>query len=270
MSNQHGPRFSKETLQCQQHQIHLVRKLHHYQRKCHVQRRQMTLAIIIIRTIESISQPRLACRCLHTQPSITRDTSRYSRSKPKGETLHSSYLHTKFRQYDNNFRVPACLRVQCTFSASVPVFTTTSVPSFTKTHCNNLSNKSHSWPACDTNQLCKFQFKQKHEHKLTIKGFCFISSFIKQFPLPTQSRPSPMTHYMFHSSTFTTAAQNHECYLMHLRTQNQHSQTGKHSQTMFILTHNPLSTNNINTKFYRAFSAMTATTFLSLSQHFRA
>jgi hypothetical protein len=102
------------------------------------------------------------------------------------------------------------------------------------------------------------------------KGFRFVSSFIKQFPLPTQSRPSPMTHYMFHSSTFTTAAQNHECYLMHLRTQNQHSQTGKHSQTMFILTHNPLSTNNINTKFYRAFSAMTATTFLSLSQHFRA
>ena len=26
-----------------------------------------------------------------------------------------------------------------------------------------------------------------------------------------------MTHYMFHSSTFTTAVQNHECYLMHLR-----------------------------------------------------
>ena len=26
-----------------------------------------------------------------------------------------------------------------------------------------------------------------------------------------------MTHYMFQSNTFTTAVQNHECYLMHLR-----------------------------------------------------
>ena len=59
MSNQHGPRFAKETLQGQQHQIHLVRKLHHYQRKCHVQRRQMTLAIIITKTVKSISQPKI-------------------------------------------------------------------------------------------------------------------------------------------------------------------------------------------------------------------
>ena len=149
MSNQHGPRFSKETLQGQQHQIHLVRKLHHYQRKRHAQRRQTTLAIIITKTVKSISQPRLACRCLHTQSFMSRDILRYSPSKPKEKNFHSGYLHTKFSQYDKNFRVPACLRVQCTFSASVPVFTTTFVPGFTKTNCNNLSNKSHSWPAWD-------------------------------------------------------------------------------------------------------------------------
>jgi hypothetical protein len=38
-----------------------------------------------------------------------------------------------------------------------------------KTNCNNPSNKSHSWPACEIQQLCKSQFRQKHEQKLTIK-----------------------------------------------------------------------------------------------------
>ena len=75
-----------------------------------------------------------------------------------------------------------------------------------------------------------------------------------------------MTHYMFHSSKFTTtAAQNHECYMMHLRNQNQHSQTDEHSSLCPFLTHSPLSTNNLNTKFHRASSAMTVPTFLSLS-----
>ena len=103
-----------------------------YQRKCHAQRRQMTLAIIIAKMIKSISQPRLTCRYPQTQPFISRDMLRYSCSKPKEKNCHSGYLHIKLSQYDNNSRVPACLRVQCTFSASVPVFTTTSVPGFTK------------------------------------------------------------------------------------------------------------------------------------------
>ena len=96
------------------------------------------------------------------------------------------------------------------------------------------------------------------------KGFRFVSSFIKQFPLPTQSRPSPMTHYMFQSNTPTTAVQNHECYLMHLRIK-----TNIPKQTVFACSFSlsPLSTNNLNTKFHRAFSAMTVPTFLSLSQH---
>ena len=115
-----------------------------YQRKCHAQRRQMTLAIIIAKMIRSISQPRLTCRCPQTHPFISRDMLRYSCSKPKEKNCHSGYFHTKLSQYDNNSRVPACLRVQCTFSASVPVFTNTSVSGFTKTNCNNPSKVSHT------------------------------------------------------------------------------------------------------------------------------
>ena len=52
----------------------------------------------------------------------------------------------------------------------------------------------------------------------------------KQFPLPTQFRPSPMTHYLFQSNAITTAVQTDmRGYLMHLRNQNQRSQTGKQS-----------------------------------------
>ena len=71
-----------------------------------------------------------------------------------------------------------------------------------------------------------------------------------------------MTQYMFQSNTSTTAAQNHECYLMHLRIK-----TNIPKQTVFACSFSlsPLSTNNLNTKFHRAFSAMTVPTFLSLS-----
>ena len=53
-----------------QHHKHLVLKLHFYQRKCHNQRRQTTLAIIATKTIELVSQSKLACRYLHAHPSI--------------------------------------------------------------------------------------------------------------------------------------------------------------------------------------------------------
>ena len=126
---------------------------------------------------------------------------------PKGEYLHSRYLHTKFSQYDNNSRVPTCLRVQFTFSASVTVLTTTSVPGFTKNNCNNPSSESHTWPACDTKQLSKFQSK-KNMKTNSQQSFLFRFKFgSKQFPLPTQSRSSPLTYYMLCSNTSTTAAQ---------------------------------------------------------------
>ena len=55
-----------------QHQKHLVLKLHLYQRKCHNHRRQTTLAIIAIKTIELVSQPKLGlqkppCSSIHLE-----------------------------------------------------------------------------------------------------------------------------------------------------------------------------------------------------------
>ena len=111
---------------------HLVRKLHRYHRKCHAQRRKMTLEIIITKTIESISQPRLTCRCLHTQPFISRDMLRYTCSKPKGETSIQVIFTQSSVSMTTTSEYLACLRVQYTFSASVPVFTTTSVSGFTE------------------------------------------------------------------------------------------------------------------------------------------
>ena len=133
---------------------------------------------------------------------------RYGCFKPKGEYLHSGYLHTKFSQSDNNSRVPTCLRVQCTFSASVPVLTTTSVPGFTN-NCNNPSSESHTWPACDTAQLSKFRSKKKHENKLTAK---FPVSFQVQFKTVSTSYTVQVVsidlqYYMLNSNTSTTAAQ---------------------------------------------------------------
>ena len=62
---------------------------------------------------------------------------------------------------------------------------------------------------------------------------------------------------------FHNCSSNHGCYLMHLRNQDQHSQTG--GVYMLSLSFNPLSTNSLNTKFHRAFSAMTVPISLSLS-----
>ena len=53
--------------------------------------------------------------------------------------MHSSCLHTKSSQSDNNFRVPTCLRVQYTFSASVPGFTN---------NCTNPKKQRKSYLTC--------------------------------------------------------------------------------------------------------------------------
>ena len=55
-----------------QHHKHLALKLHLYQRKCHNHRRQTTLAIIAIKTIELVSQPKLGlqkppCSSIHLE-----------------------------------------------------------------------------------------------------------------------------------------------------------------------------------------------------------
>ena len=88
----------------------------------------------------------------------------------------------------------------------------------------------------------------------------------KQFPLPTQFRPSPMTHYLFQSNVITTAVQNRHPWLPDASEKSK--PTFPNRQTKFalaMLTHSPLSTNNLNTKFHCAFSAMTVPIYLSLS-----
>ena len=114
-------------------------------------------------------------------------------SKPKGEYLHSSYLHTKFSQSDDNSRVPTCLRVQYTFSASVPVLTTTSVQ-VSQDNCNHSSSKIipdlpvtlHNCPNSDQRKNMKTNSQQSF-----LSRFKFSS---KHFPLPTQFRSLLLTY----------------------------------------------------------------------------
>ena len=138
-------------------------------------------------------------------------------------------------QYDNNSRVPACLRVQCTFSASVPVFTTTSVPGFTRANCNNPSNVSHTWPACDPKQLCKFQtkiWKQTHN-----------KSFLCRFKSHKTVSTSYTVQAVSNDSLHVPIKRNHNCSSKPQmlpdasENQNQHSQTVKQSSPWpFLLT----------------------------------
>ena len=89
--------------------------------------------------------------------------------------------------------------------------------------------------------------RQKHENKLTIKVSCFVSSLIKQISTSytVQAVSNDSIHAPF--KRIHNCNSNHECYLMHLRNQNQHSQTGGVYLSLFSLS--PLSTNNLNTKF---------------------
>ena len=85
MSTQHGPRFAKETLQGRLTSQASCSQLHFYQMKYHTQRRQTTLAIIAIKTIELVSQSNwLADISVLVHPS--REV-RYDCSKPKGNTM---------------------------------------------------------------------------------------------------------------------------------------------------------------------------------------
>ena len=62
---------------------------------------------------------------------------------------------------------------------------------------------------------------QKHEKQTHNKVSGFVSKYSsKQFPLPTQFRSFPMTHYMSQSNALTTAVQTNILgYLMHLTNQ---------------------------------------------------
>ena len=100
------------------------------------------------------------------------------------------------------------------------------------------------------------------------QSFLFVSKYSsKQFPLHTQFRPFPPTYSNTCSTQTLPQLQSKPTslvYLMHLRNQiNVPKQANKvHSGHS---THHLLSTNNLNTKFHCAFSAMTVPISLSLS-----
>jgi hypothetical protein len=184
-------------------------------------------------------------------------------SKPKGEYLHSSYLHTKFSQSDDNSRVPTCLRVQYTFSASVPVLTTTSVQ-VSQDNCNHSSSKIipdlpvtlHNCP----NSGQRKTWKQTHN-----KVSCFVSSSVQN-----------SFHFLHSSGRFywltVLHAQLKQFPQLQLKPRMLPDASEKSRSTFpnrwcphvsFSLTPSP--TNSLNTKFHCAFSAMTVPISLSLS-----
>ena len=142
--------------------------------------------------------------------------------------MHSSCLHTKSSQSDNNFRVLTCLRVHCAFSASVPGFTT---------DCNNPSNVSHTWPACNTAKL--FRFRSKKTMKTNSQ-----QSFLFRFKIQFKTVSTSYTvQVVSNDSLHVPIKRNHNC------SSNQHpwlpdasdrsnqlSQTGKHSSLRCQLT----------------------------------
>ena len=114
-----------------------------------------------------------------------------------------------------------------------------------KTNCNNPSNVSHTWPACDSKQLCKFQTKSwKQTHNKSFL-FRFKSHRTVSTSYTVQAVSNDSIHAPF--KRIHNCNSNDECYLMPLRNQNQHSQTGGVYLSLFSLS--PLSTNNLNTKF---------------------
>ena len=175
----------------------------------------------------------------------------------------SQSVFTRFRQSDDNSRVPTCLRVQYTFSASVPVLTTTSVQ-VSQDNCNHPSSKIipdlpvilHNCP----NSGQRKTWKQTHN-----KVSCFISSSAQNnfHFLHSSGRFYWLTVLHAQLKQFHNCSSNHGCYLMHLRNSRSTFPNRWCPHVSFFLT--PSSTNSLNTKFHCAFSAMTVP--ISLSQH---
>ena len=116
---------------------------------------------------------------------------------------------------------------------------TTSVPGFTN-NCNNPSNVSHTWPACDTAQLFKFQSK---ENMKTNSQQSFLFRFKIQFKTVSttytvQVVSNDLQQYMLNSNTSTTAVQTNILgYLMHLRNQINVPKQANKAHSVTITTH---------------------------------
>ena len=111
-------------------------------------------------TSQQPSSPVHSKQCLTASKSITRGTTRYSSSKPKGKLeqklkLHSNCLHAKFSQYDNDSRHLEYL--------SVSGFTTASVFNLKTKLQYSKQHKSYLTCLCQ-NQLFKCKSKEKHDY----------------------------------------------------------------------------------------------------------
>ena len=195
MSTQHDPGSQRKPSGVDQHHKHLVLKLHLYQRKCHNHRRQTTLAIIAIKTIELVSQPNwLAETSMFIHPS--REV-RYDCSKPKGNTC----IQVVFTQS------PVSLT---TTSEYLPVSGTLDPLCIcTRFHTQlHQSKERKSHLTCLRLHNCSDSGQRKPWKQTHNKVSCFVSKYSsKQFPLPTQFRSFPMTHRMSQSNALTTAVQ---------------------------------------------------------------
>ena len=178
MSNQHGPRFAKETLQGRLTSQASCSQLHFYQMKCYTQRRQTTLAIVAIKTIELISQPNwFADISVLVHPS--REV-RYHCSKPKGNTC-----------------------IQVVFTQSPVSLTTTpeylpvsgfNVPSLHLSQVSQMqqSKERKSYLTCLRHCITvQIPVKEKHESKLATK-----------FPVSFQNTIQNSFHYLLSSGRF--------------------------------------------------------------------
>ena len=102
------------------------------------------------------------------------------------------------------------------------------------------------------------------------QSFLFRFKFSsKQFPLPTQLRSFSLT-YSLHVQLkhFHNCSSNRHPWLPDASEKSKPTFPNRQTKfTLTMLTHSSLSTNNLNTKFHCAFSAMTVPISFSLSQH---
>ena len=100
------------------------------------------------------------------------------------------------------------------------------------------------------------------------QSFLFRFKFSsKQFPLPTQLRSFPLTTVLHvQLKHFHNCNSNRHPWLPDASEKSKPTFPNRQTKfTLTMLTHSPLSTNNLNTKFHCAFSAMTVPISLSLS-----
>ena len=142
--------------------------------------------------------------------------------------MHSSCLHTKSSQSDNNFRVLTCLRVHVNLLCICPRFHNRLQQS--KQRKSYLTCLQH----CKTVQI---PVKENHENKLTTK---FPVSFKIQFKTVSTSYT---VQVVSNDSPSVPIKRTHNCssnyilgYLMHLTNQTNFPQTGKHSSLRCQLT----------------------------------